>query len=334
MRYTLIAVLLLLFSLSPEVHAQDEPLPEVYSVDWNRDGMYIAVGTEDGFFIYDTGDLSMTPIHFMPGMRVTSVVFHPTEPTWLAVNPRDEEAVVQIIDLDNGETVFQTNWIVDEYTDLSFTADGERLIAVAGGMPVIYPLAEAAQPYLLYALETSDFSVFAVSPDGEQISAVEEAALYIDTLDAPEQTLNRLLDFEVEDEVTAIAFSPDGDVVIAGDERGSLRKWSLPDLTYTSFIRSDRTSTSNYINALEFATETPIFYTAEGDPAATVRVFQIQALNAVDAFGFEDTTARHVLDLALNPDETQIAALLDDNTVHVIDLADKSLVARLGTPLK
>lgn len=309
------------------------PLPEVYSIDWNRDGMYIAVGTEDGFFVYDTGDLTMPPIHFMEGLPVKSVVFHPKEPTWLAFSLRDEEYVAQAMDIETGETVFQANWIIDEYTDLAFWADGRRFIALAGGVPVIYDVRGKAQPYVLYTPEPSFYSFFRVSPDGERIASTLDTVLYIDTLDTTRQTISRLMEMEFDDDLTAVAFSPENDVVIVGDERGSLRKWSLPELTYTSAIRADVSSASNHINALEFATESPIFYSAEGNPVATVRVFQIQALTAIDAFGFEDTTAKHVLDLALNPDETQIAVLLDDNTVQIIDLADKSQVARLGLGL-
>lgn len=307
-----------------------EPLPEAYTVDWSSDGAFIAVGTADGVFVYDMVDKSLPPIQMLEGLQVTSVVFHPTEPTWLAVNPRDEESLVAIIDLESGESVFETNTIVEHYTDLGFTANGERLIVVAGGVPVVYHVAGIEQPYVLYAPEPSGFSVFAVSPNGEQITAAQGSGIFIDYFDAAEEQITRFAEVEIDADLTAIGFSPESDVVIVGDERGSLRKWSLPDLTYTSFIRGERSPNSNRVNALEFATEQPIFYSAEGDPVPTVRVFQLQGLYAVDAFGFDGTTASDVLDLALNPDETQIAALLDDNTVFVINLEDKSQVARLA----
>jgi WD40 repeat protein len=320
------------FNVTAEPTVPYEPLPEAYSVDWNSDGSMIAVGTEDGIFLYATSDLTLPPVQMFEGYSVTSVVFHPTEENWLAVNPTADEAIVSVIDLENGLSVFETNTIVDEYTDVSFSADGTLLIAVAGGVPVIYPINAIDQPRLLYAPEPTGFSLFAISPNVEQITAAQGSDLYIDYFDAAEEEISRFALVEIEDELTAIAFSPESDVVIVGDERGSLRKWSLPDLTYTSFIRGERSPNSNRINDLEFATKQPLFYTAEGDPLATVRVFQVQAINAKDAFGFPSSTATDALDLALNPDETQIAVLLNDNTVYVMNLADKTRVARLALP--
>jgi WD40 repeat protein len=320
------------FAATPQPTEPYEPLPAAYSVDWSSDGSMIAVGTQDGVFLYDTSALTVPPTQILEGYKVTSVVFHPTEATWLAVNPRDEEAIVSVIDLADDQSIFETNWIVDEYTDLSFSADGETLVVVAGGVPVIYPIDGISQPYILYAPEPSGFSVFAVSPNGEQITAAQGSDLYIDYLDAAEEEISRFALVEIEDELTSIAFSPKSDVVIVGDERGSLRKWLLPDLTYTSFIRGERSPNSNRINDLEFATRQPLFYTAEGDPLATVRVFHVQAIRAMNAFGFPSSAATDALDLALNPEETQIAVLLNDNTVYVLNLADKSRVARLALP--
>jgi WD40 repeat protein len=320
-------------AVTPEPTVPYEPLPEAYSLDWNSDGSIIAVGTMDGVFLYDMTDPASLPVQMLPGFEVTSVVFHPTEPTWLAVNPRQrKESIVSIIDVTDQLSIFDTNVIVDEYTDLSFSGDGETLVAVAGGVPVVYPIDGIAQPYILYAPEPSGFSRFAISPNGEQIAAAQGADLYIDYFDAAEEAISRFALVEIEDDLTAIAFSPESDVMMVGDERGSLRKWSLPDLTYTSFIRGERSPNSNRVNDLEFAARQPLFYSAEGDPLATIRVFQVQAIRAMDAFGFPSSAATDALDLALNPDETQIAALLNDNTVYVLNLVDKSRVARLALP--
>jgi WD40 repeat protein len=130
----------------------------------------------------------------------------------------------------------------------------------------------------------------------------------------------------IEELVTAIAFSPENDRFVIGGDNGNLRMWTVSDYEYHSFIRGERSTTSNRVNAIAFSPTEPVLATAESDPQGVVRIFDAVTLQQKQATVLPNSVAAK--DLVFSPDGSQIAVLVG-NTVLILDSASLEPIAQL-----
>jgi WD40 repeat protein len=323
------------------------PLPASYALDWSSDGAYIAVGTAEGVFIFDAHNWQTPPVQFLTEYGVTSVAFNPAAPNLLAVNPEGiEEIGVRIIDVETGENaqfLFKLELFPDvsqglRIQELTFTNDGTKL-----GMNSNYRLSvlELESGSSIYDIRPRDygngdiqfvgFTTTAISPNGEWMAGEYPSEptnfVFAFTIGTTETELLPIEGLTIQDTVTTIAYSRESDRFVIGAANGNLRMWTVPDFEYTSFIRGERSTTSNRINDVAFSPTEPILVTAESDPLAVVRVFDAYTLEQLEATVLEDTVGG-ARALVFSPDGTQLAVLVDD-TVLILDTTTFETVERL-----
>ena len=103
--------------------------------------------------------------------------------------------------------------------------------------------------------------------------------------------------------------------------------WTVPDFDYHSFIRGERSTTSNRVHDIAFSPTEATFATAEGDPHGVVRIFDATTLQQKQAKVLPDSTG-DALAVAYSPDGTLIAVLIDDS-VLILDAGTLDTIARL-----
>lgn len=342
--------------LAQDASATDET-PQPNELVWNSDGTRIAVGTErDGIFIYDAEDLASPPAQIFAGARVLSLAFVPNIPHQLAVSilsPNPEGCAAEddhpksglfVYDLDAGEIALMISDLtggcgIDMITQLQFNADGTILTTNTSGQFVSYafPTGEFSLHVAPYDFIGSYpmFDVVTISGDGSLLAlaqTVDDDHSYLFRADYSSGELVGFEDGRITRIVTALALSYDGNRIVIGDAVGSLRTYFRPEgapnfSQYQEVIRTERSSTSNRINAIAILPNGAIV-TAESDPQAVVRVFDPETLTEIMSFvGGETTTA--ALDLAFNPGGSLLAVLVDD-TVRILDTSDYSQLANLS----
>ncbi len=329
-------------------------LPNPGEVSWNSDGTRVAVGTDDGIFVYDASDWTKAPTQILAESRIISLAFAPNNPDLIAVSSQasgecgeDEGETVSgvfVYDLDADAVATMIRELSgcggDHISQLQFSADGTILITNSSGQFVSYSLPDGEQALHIAPHNFSGFPAFdqiVISEDGSQvalaqtISGAEGNVGYLFRANYSDGELIGFEDGRITRVVTALAFSDDASQIIIGDEIGSLRTYTRPEDSesfsdYNSFIRGNRSTTSNRINAIAIGPEGEIV-TAESDPHAIVRVFHPDSLQAITNYvAGQSTTA--ALDLDFNPDSSLLAVTIDD-TVHILDTSDYSLVAEL-----
>ncbi len=329
-------------------------LPNPTEISWNSDGTRVAVGTDDGIFVYDASDWTQPPTQILADSRIFSLAFTPDNPDLIAVSLQamgtgcgeESETVsgVFVYDLDAEEIATMVRELkgcaVDHVSQLQYSADGSILITNSGGTFVAYALPEEGYDRVIPPFNFGGFPMFdemVISGDGSKVAlaqTISDAEGDRGYLSWADYSSGRLIGFEddlITQVVTALAFSDDGNRIIIGDEIGSLRTYTRPDdaedyTDYKSFIRGNRSTTSNRINAIGIGPEGEIV-TAESDPHAIVRVFEPNSLQAITNYAAGQSTFA-ALDLDFNPDRSLLAVLVDD-TVHILDTSDYTLVEEL-----
>lgn len=322
-------------------------LPNPTSVSWNADGTLLAVGTDDGVYLYDVANEAQPIQQLFAGIRVISLDFVPGTAERLAVSlnkfrPDCEEA-------DEGDTLpnlfiydIEVDEVVQNLPPANQHCEWDRVrhlqFNTNGPILVMHNLRLTA----LYDVVEKELTIFETPPPLELGECFDEIAISADGTQAALSCDNTLLrtngtdeelwlfeDGRITQRITALALSDSGDRIFIGDEVGSLRMYVRPEgetsyTDYQSFIRGERSTTSNRINALAVHPLTGDVITAESDPSAVVRVFEPTGLSQVAAYmGGSTTTAALALDF--NADGSLLAVLIDD-TVHILDGEDYSLI--------
>ncbi|GAB4511732.1 MAG: hypothetical protein OHK0046_10230 [Anaerolineae bacterium] len=326
-----------LLPLLPTRTPADVP-PVALALDWVED--VLVVGTENGLFVFDTANLDSAPVGGAPaggapsqlfaGSMIENVAINPLDPTQIAltIGETDTNTIV-FYDLAEGEEVLTVPETVPttNTNTFGFLADGRLAYNRFGYLHIFDP--ESGE--IIYQTDGPDEAFLvaaALSPDGEQV-----AGFFINNPGAAGPRANVIVgevdidisDFTVIDELenepipntlTQVSFAADGSRFIIGDSSGSLRQWTVPDLDYSSFIRSaeQRSTTSNRINAVIYHPTENLVITAEGDPRAVIRAFDVDTLTQIFAYtGGETTFAAN--DLDFNDDATLLAVAVDNRVL-------------------
>lgn len=311
-------------------------LPNARVVAWNADGSLIAVGTSDGVYLFDAQDFSAPPAQFLPGAEIDELAFHPVEANLLALAQfADENSSAAVYDIETGDVVLSlaSKAPVGIINGLTFTDDGTAIALNARGGVV---LLDTETGGMIASISLPDWSNgelaymgamnLTVSPDGLLFGVYDGLVrlLKVDSPTEPPIDLDRDI---IEASVSALDFSPDSKNLIVGDTDGNLQMWNVETLERTSFIRGQRSNSSNYVGDLRFNPDGTVLYTVESDPHAVIRAFNAQSLQQVNVLDFGPNTSTAVA-LAFNPDATQVAVIVDD-TVRIVDIETFSEVAQL-----
>ncbi len=325
-------------------------LSNPHEISWNSDDTRIAVGTDEGVFIYDTSDWLQPPTQLFAEASVLSLAFVPENPHLLAVSLRDTNAAcdeesssgVFVYDLDADDISlmirdFSNSCGFDHVSQLQFNAEGTLLITNSSGQFVAYAFPSGEFSLHIAPYNFGGFPEFieiAMSGDGSQLALAQpltDLRSYLFRANYAEGELIGFEDGRVTEVITALALTEDGNRIVIGDAVGSLRTYTRTETTefysdYQSVIREGHSPTSNRINAIDLDPNGMIV-TAESDPYAVVRVFEPQTLAQVATY-LGDSTTTTALDLDFNADGSLLAVLIDD-TVHILDTADYSLLVEL-----
>ncbi len=310
-------------------------LPEARAIDWSADGTRIAVGTHDGVYVYDAGNFTQPPTRFLEGYRIDYLAFDPQVVNRIALKRDDGEIYAAFLyDVETGEELHQFFYErpMGLLNSLAFSDDGAKLaLNDAGNLTILNP---DTREYV-HSIAPRDYTGGAaaylgaihmmISPDGQWL-AMDDGRVMIFPADG-EYADGVVLDRDViDDSVTSMAFSTDNQRLVVGDVAGNLQMWDVNTYRRTSFIRGQRSTTSNYIYALEFSPDGETLVTAEGDPQAVIRVFDAVSLTQVAAFS--DARAEKARDLAFSPDGALLAAIFGD-TVRILETEGYTQVAEL-----
>lgn len=330
-------------------------IPDPTEISWNSDGSLIAVGTlHDGMFVYDTSDWSLPPRQIFEDASIWSLVFVPGQPDQVAVSLDQPTTCGEQTDRKSGLIVFdlateEPNTIILDYTgscahdsvsQLQFNADGSILATLSTGHFVSYTMPDGEFDFHIGPYDFGGFpmfSTYAFSGDGSQIAFAQDTEQGNSYLSRAYYAGESLYGFEFaeadfDELVTALAITVDGNRIIVGDEVGNLRTYSRVEgseayTDYNSFIRGDRSPTSNRINAVALDPNTGAIVTAESGPNAVVRVFDPESLSQINGFSGDESTFA-AIDLAFSPDGSMLAVIVDD-TIRILDTSDYSEVATL-----
>lgn len=311
------------------------PLNNPRSVSWSADGRWLAVGTADGVYLYDTSDYELPP-RKLPGVdtEIRKVAFSPVENNLLAFGSWGGVSFV-IWDIETDEVVFRSVYTSENINTLMFTADGSRvLVSTPTGFGLV--VLETGVPALPIRLLSSafpdeDIRETAISADGRYLAVgTHQGRAYLYNLESTSTEPVRL-NREIRTEpIFAVAFSPDRSQVIIGDSAGSLQMWAFQTSTQdrsASFIRGEGFSISNQVNVIAFHPDGTVLATGESDPQGVVRVFNAQTLERVEGFGLT-TTDPNVYDVVYSPDGKYLAVVMDTR-VWILETEGYSEVAAL-----
>lgn len=328
-----------------------DSLPTAYDLDWNADGTLIAVATADGVFIFNSADWSAPPQQLLEGSRVVSLAFNPQAANQLAISTSYYDAtndldrsVLYHIDVETGDTLSTiSGQFFGMYRDLSFSDDGLTLAANSTGYFVAFDVATGEldyevqpQNYGNFDLQFIGFTITAFSPDGGWIAGAYPGGtdsggvvsfVFVGEYGASQSDLIGIETVSIPEVITVIAFSPESDRFVLGGENGNLRMWTLPDFDYHSFIRGERSTTSNWVTGIAFSPTEPVLATAEGDPLGVVRIFDATTLQQQQATVLPDSVGA-AAGLVYSPDGSHIAVLID-NTVLILDSTTLEPIERL-----
>lgn len=336
-----------LVPLSPTPTPAFAALPNTRGIDWSADGQFIAVATDEGLYVFATDDFAAEPTIYFAGTRIEALAFNPQVAEELAVatvEAHDDGAdmsIAQLVDVTTGEiirTIFQEFLVSASVSEFRFSADATILAGHGTFSFEAYSVESGSRFYSvssqIYDESVGDYQRFRISnfsPDAAWVAGVigldGSSYVFVGEFGASDEALIGIETVSIDEAITAMAFSPDSSRFVVGGSNGNLRMWSVPDFEYHSFIRGERSTTSNRVNDLAFSPTASILATAEGDPLAVVRIFDAETLEQEQAKTLPDSQGA-AEDLVFSPDGSQIAVSVDD-TVMILNSETLEVVARL-----
>lgn len=220
----------------------------------------------------------------------------------------------------SNEAVKSSNSVV---AGTGFSAEGTLLTTVGSGQPVQWWHATSGQPVGTVALPGGEFSMQAVLQNGFVVTVDPQHAASVWDI-SPRWTLKTVLGVDpanpldvsqskFEDRVTALAFSPDGQLLATGggeaSRNGELMLWNVAD---GQLVRTIEEAHSDSISDLEFSRDGKLLVTGAADKF--VKVFHVEDGSLYRAYeGHTD----HVLGVAFKADQSSLASAGADKAIKI-----------------
>ncbi|MGQ9909222.1 MAG: WD40 repeat domain-containing protein [Candidatus Flexifilum sp.] len=204
---SLIGLFVLWFPAAAQI--ADPTPPRAFELRWSPDGQFLAVGSTDGLWLFDTK--TFTPVQLLEGQWIYTAAFDPLRPR-LAVG-LDGTSQVEAFDWVRGEpaflalTPFGPNDTFDVMYDLIYSPDGRLLAATNGDLIYLIDAETGAVIETLY-LEESLFNDYVDWISTLRFTA-DSTALYAADLSG------RLLIYELGERIRDYVYCPlrDGDQI-------------------------------------------------------------------------------------------------------------------------
>jgi WD40 repeat protein len=255
--------------------------------------------------------------------KVQILAVSPTQPLLAVGTP---EASIQILDGPTGS--LQTNLVFNPQatvvTDLMFSGNGRRLIAVKGHYAVQVWECASWKTEACWAVGRSLMTAVEVSPDGRYLVSAGHTVRIWDL-----QTGNLSMEFEAHPQsTTALAFSPDGKLLATASLDGTVRLWEVGSWGEVGILRGHLQG----IRAMAFSIDGRRLATGSVDREA-VKLWNLETRNAVLNLPL---SGRSITGLRFAPDNTGLWALTAESgacvwrtpTWEQIAAAEASVVSR------
>jgi WD40 repeat protein len=186
---------------------------------------------------------------------------------------------------------------------LSFSPRGRRLASVSGGELRLWELADASSRTIN---TNGSFSQIAFSPDWSRIAIVRQRRMV------------ELWDFVggdgiqylyLSDIAAALAFSPDGKWLAAGDQDGTGYLWNIEK--WNAISQYENFYAGGAVSSLAFSTDSHLL--AVGDESGSIQLHDLRANEQVNLSGQDSA----VYSLSFSPDGKSLVSGSDDATARV-----------------
>ncbi|KUO06073.1 NACHT and WD repeat domain-containing protein [Streptomyces caeruleatus] len=161
---------------------------------------------------------------------------------------------------------------------VAFTPDGKMLVAANSGGVTLWDITDPRQPRRFGDALTDQAVRAVLSPDGKTLATVtdSEAGEGVRLWDITDPVMPRVLGRlqESGQPVISVAFSPMGDMLVSGGEKGTVRLWGITNPSDPTPLGAPFTHHANAVRTLAFSPDGQTL--ASGSKDGTVRLSHVE----------------------------------------------------------
>jgi WD40 repeat protein len=199
------------------------------SLSASADGSLLATADEDDVQLWDAVEEALIPFEFEPSPWLEEALIAPDNGNLLAVGYSSADGTLALIDLETGEdvAVFRHG---DYVTDIDFSSDGRYLASgSANGSVKVIDVTAGEETFPYEETGLVDSVALEASPPGAGATGdllAISASGAISLWDGATGELNSVLGGHGS-EVSAMDFSPNGELLVSGGRDGELKIWDV-----------------------------------------------------------------------------------------------------------